>query len=205
MVACGSSSAPTPTQPVATSTSMTSTTVAAVTTVTTPATTTRLDRPFYERSCASRIATGYWPPDIQIAIYEVGPLAFLALDVDQTADMDSSQFESMDGRHIAHKYVTVVDGDALGPVDLLIDPQSRSSVGLVYDPAMWAQGTLASTDSMVRFEGCPGLDAQFNGGFLITEPTCVYFSVIESGYPPLVSFGAIPFGVPAETCVADEF
>jgi hypothetical protein len=183
---------------------MPSTTVAAVTTVATPATsTTRLDRPLYRRSCASRIATGYGPPDIEIAIYEVGPLSFLALDPVQTAALDPSQFESVDGRHIAHKYVTVVDGDALGPVDLLIDPQSRSSAGLVYDPAMWAQGTLASTDSMVRFEGCAGLDAQFNGGFLVTEPTCVYFSVIESGY--LVSFGAIPFGVPAETCVADEY
>jgi hypothetical protein len=40
----------------------------------------------------------------------------------------------------------------------------------------------------------------------ITEPTCVYVSVIESGNnPPLVSFGAIPFGVPAETCVADGY
>jgi hypothetical protein len=186
---------------------MASTTAAAVTTITTPETsTTRLDRPFYERSCASRIATGYGPPDIEIAIYEVGPLSFLDLDVDQTAAMAPSQFESRDGRHLAHKYVTVVDGDALGPVDLLIEPRNRSSVGLVYDPAMWAQGALTSTDSMVRFEGCAGLDAQFNGGFLITEPTCVYFSVIESGNnPPLVSFGAIPFGVPAETCVADKY
>ena len=205
LAACDGSAAPTSTPTTTTSPAVTTTAIA-TTTTTISTTTTRLERPFHFRSCASRIGEGYGPPDAELAIFDVGPVSFLALDVQETASMAASTFEpDSDGRYRALKYVTVVDGSAFGPVDLWVDPSNRSAAGLVYDPSLWDEGTLAAADHTVRFEGCPDRDAQFNGGFVITEPMCLYTTVIEWGsYPPLVSFGAIPFGVPSESCTPPD-
>jgi hypothetical protein len=161
-----------------------------------------LVRDFFFRSCADRVGEGVEQPEVESIAFDVGPLSFPALDIRETAMMAAPAFEpGSDGRYQALMYVTVVDGTALGPIDLWVDPLDRGYAGLLYDPVLWNEGTLAAADHTVRFEGCPGVDAQFNGGFLVTRPICLSITVIQWGRDaPLVSFGSIPFGVSSDVC-----
>ena len=189
-----------------TTTAFTATTTESQITTSAPVTTTsivRRDR--YERSCASRISEGYGPPDIVIPILHVGPIAFLDLDFEQTASVRDFTFYP-EGGYMGHKYVTVVDRNAVGPVTLTIDETSRESAGLVYDPTRWGRRTLGESDHTVVFEVCKTLDAQFNGGFIVAEPMCLRITVTDGGASTEEDESApswsasIPFGVSPETC-----
>ena len=171
-----------------------------------PATTTsivRRDR--YEISCTSRISSGYGPPDVTFPILNVGPVAFLDLDFEQTAGIRDFTFYP-EGGYVGHKYVTVVDRDAVGPVTLTIDEASRDSAGLVYDPTRWGRRTIGGSDHTVVFEVCRTLDAQFNGGFIVAEPMCLLITVTdgvasaEADESARLWSAAIPFGVAPEIC-----
>jgi hypothetical protein len=170
-----------------------------------PTTTTSIARrDLYERSCTSRISSGYGPAPT-IPILHVGPIAFLDLDFEQTAGENDFTFYP-EGGYIGHKYVTVVDRDAVGPVTLTIDEASRETAGLVYDPARWDRHTLGGSDHTVVFEVCRTLDAQFNGGFIVAEPMCLRITVTDGvasteADEPAESWSAsIPFGVSPDTC-----
>jgi hypothetical protein len=176
------------------------------TTTSAPATTTSIARrDQYEISCTSRISSGYGPPDVTFPIFNVGPVAFLDLDFEQTAGIRDFTFYP-EGGYVGHKYVTVVDRDAVGPVTLTIDEASRASAGLVYDPTRWGRRTLGGSDHTVVFQVCRTLDAQFNGGFIVAEPMCLMITVTdgetsgEADESAQSWSAAIPFGVAPETC-----
>jgi len=177
------------------------------TTLPEPITTTVARRDQYERLCNSRISEGYGPPDAEFPILHVGPIAFLDLDFEWTSEFDDFTFYP-EGGYVADKYVTVVDGTAVGPVRLTIAEEDRDSAGLLYDPNRWFPTTLAGSDHTVMFQVCSGRDAQFNGGFVVIEPTCLDLMVIDegqsvadsSGTSPAVWTATIPYGVAPETC-----
>ena len=166
-------------------------------------TTSLVQRDYYLRRCGTRIGTGYGAPGSDIPILHIGPIALLAMDFEWTADLSDFYYTpDADGGYPGIKYVLVVDGDASGPVSLQIIEEDRDTVGLVYDPDRNVPMTLGESDHTVKFEGCSGSDTQFNGGFIVTEPTCVDLVVIEEGAPALEKWTAsIPFGVAPETCV----
>jgi hypothetical protein len=157
----------------------------------------------FELSCTGRISEGYGPPDVVFPILHVGPVAFLDLSFEETAGVDYFTFYPPGG-YIAHKYVTVVDRDAMGPVILSLDEASRHSAGLVYDPSRWSQTTIGMSDHTVVFGVCHTLDAQFAGGFIVAEPMCLRISVTDGvateAVEPQVWYASIPFGVPPDSC-----
>ena len=53
---------------------------------------------------------------------------------------------------------------------------------------------------MVEFEVCEGLDAQYNGGFLVMEPTCVKLLITDLGRPNGSWSTQVPFGVSGTAC-----
>jgi hypothetical protein len=140
-----------------------------------------------------------------IPILHVGPIAFLDLDFGQTASVSDFTFYP-EGGYVGHKYVTVVNRNAVGPVTLTIDETSREAAGLVYDPTRWGRLTLGGSDHTVIFEVCRTLDAQFNGGFIVAEPMCLQITVTDGeagaveGESAQSWSASIPFGVSPETC-----
>ncbi len=130
------------------------------------------------------------------------------MDFAWTSDLPTYYYEpTSEGGYEGIKFVTVVDGAAAGPVSLSIAERDRDSAGLVDDPERWNAPSLMETDHTVRFEVCPGRDAAFNGGFIVTEPICLHVSVADvgvSGFDPVVVWtAAIPFGVPQATCTSE--
>jgi len=186
-----------------TATALPTTTTESQITTSAPATTTsivRRDR--YERSCASRISHGYGPRPIPTL--HVGPVAFLALDFEETARERDFTYDPESG-YVGRKYVTVVDRNAVGPVTLTIDETSRESAGLVYDATRSGRFTIDGSDHTVIFEVCRTLDAQFNGGFIVAEPMCLQITVTDGEATAEEEIAqswsaSIPFGVSPETC-----
>lgn len=170
------------------------------TTTTSAATTTSGTRAVYERQCASRIGEGYGPADSEIAILHIGPVALLALDQEWLATNASDYFEpDAEGRYEGIKYVLVVAGDATGPASISIPESDRDSVRLVYDPDRFPP-TWEEADHTVKFGVCEGIDAQFNGGFIVKAPICASVVVVDEGVAGSEWTASIPFGVPAESC-----
>ena len=97
----------------------------------------------------------------------------------------------------AHKFVTVVNGSAIGAVTLSIAEEYRAQAVLTYDPAEWSGTTMAAGDFTVRFETCPGEDKQYNGGFRLNRPGCIELLVRDEGTDRGPVRARIPFGVPA--------
>ncbi|MGH2692852.1 MAG: hypothetical protein ACRDHM_10160 [Actinomycetota bacterium] len=123
----------------------------------------------------------------------VGPVAFVGARGYEN-DPKRLFFARDPGMARAQKVLVVVDGDS--PV--VISLQTRDAA-LFYDPSKWGQSNrvpFRRGDEVTRFEPCTEdgqRGTQFNGGFLVRQPTCVRVGVQIEGEEPTVaslSFGA---------------
>jgi len=170
---------------------------------------------FSSRRCGTRIGMGYGtddPADADFPILSIGPISLLDLDFEWTAGRQAADFgRNPDGDYVPMKFVLVVSQDAEGPVVVSIADDDRDHAGLVYDvPGRFPTpdqepyehpSSLAETDHTMKFEVCD-LDAQYNGGIVVTEPTCLDLFVIDEGLESDNEWTAsIPWGVSAEACL----
>ena len=178
------------------------TTPASTATTTAPATTTTTfvkTRAFYERTCESRISSGYGPPGITIPILDIGPVALLAFDPEWLATNTYFMEPTSDGRYEGIKFPLVVNHTAVGPVTVTVPEPDRDHVRLVYDPGRFSP-RWEEADHTVKFGVCSELDAQYNGGFVVNTPTCARILVRDDGVDGSEWFTQIPFGVPVDEC-----
>jgi hypothetical protein len=106
----------------------------------------------------------------------IGPLVLVGIP--QAAALPPRAFKPREGRYSAIKVLAVVKGST--DVTVTLPRSQRHSVSLLYDPTARANknGFLFSAgDSRVTFRPCPGGEAQYNGGFIATRPTCVRLEV----------------------------
>lgn len=158
-------------------------------------------RDFFIRTCDSRVGSGYDYDNAEIPILFLGPIAFLGIDFWWTSNQTHDYFKGDPEKpHEGIKFAVVVDGSAEGPVTVTIPEDNRHNVGLIYDPTIRLP-TVARTDHTVKFEVCEGIHAGFEGGFIVTEPTCMTLLVVDEGSENSKEWTAtIPFGVPEEAC-----
>lgn len=166
-------------------------------------TVTEQSRDFYERGCGSHVSEGYGSEDNEHLNLHIGPIAFLAFDSDWLGENAADYFNpDSEGRYRGIKYVLVVDGDATGPVSVSIAGPDRNEVRLIYDPSR-QRPTWEEADHTVKFWPCDGIDAQFNGGFIVREPTCATIIVNDEGRANTPeATAALPFGTQPDTCTA---
>lgn len=159
-------------------------------------------RDFYERVCGSRISSGYGAPGSDIPILHIGPVALLAYDPEWLATHSYYMEPSSEGRYEGVKFVLVVDHTAVGPVTVSIPEPDRDHVRLDYEPGR-SNPRWEEADHTVKFGVCGDLDAQYNGGFVVNEPTCGQVTVNDDGVEGSEWSASIPFGVPVDDCPPD--
>jgi len=190
----------TPASPPSTTTTSPTTTAATAET-----TTTELQaRAYYERPCSSRVSEGYGGANSDLSILDIGPVALLAFDADWLETHTYYMEPTSDGEYEGIKFVIVIDHAAVGPVAVSISEPDRDHVRLVYDPQRRTPVSWEAADHTVKFEVCSDVDAQFNGGFVVNTPTCARIVVVDEGVPGSESSKSIPFGVPANGCMAAD-
>jgi hypothetical protein len=173
---------------------------AATTTTAATATTRPVEtRAFYERTCVSRISSGYGSPGSDIPILHIGPVALLAVDSQWLATNTYFMEPTSEGRYEGIKFVLVVNHTAVGPVTVSVPEPDRDHVRLVYDPDR-SRPRWEEADHTVKFGVCSDLDAQFNGGFVVNTPTCARVLVSDDGVDGTQWSASIPFGVPVDEC-----
>lgn len=94
---------------------------------------------------------------------------------------------TLHGRHGAYEVIAIVTARAR-PV-LALPRSEWPTVGLLYDPAKFRDDgvyRLQDLDQVVRFRACPRASfnhgvSQFDGGFVVTRPQCVHFTVTVAG------------------------
>jgi len=176
---------------------------AATTTTAATATTRPVEtRAFYERTCVSRISSGYGSPGSDIPILHIGPVALLAVDSQWLATNTYFMEPTSEGRYEGIKFVLVVNHTAVGPVTVSVPEPDRDHVRLVYDPDR-SRPRWEEADHTVKFGVCSDLDAQFNGGFVVNTPTCARVLVSDDGVDGTQWSASIPFGVPVDECPPD--
>lgn len=147
--------------------------------------------------CGFSVGRGYGSG---IPVVHVGPVAFLAMDFDETAALEIDQ-------PAAIKFVTVVDTSD-GPVTISLDEAVWASVALSYDTeALFGSDRpsgprhLAQGHTSIVFPCHRGPDSQYNGGFIVAAPVCALVRVTwGSEEEPGVATAAIPFGVLQDGC-----
>jgi len=110
----------------------------------------------------------------------IGPLVLVGIP--QAANLPRRAFMSHDGRYGSIKILAVVKGPS--DVTVTVPEDQRSSVRLLYDPDARAHRhgfLLSAGDERVTFEACPGIEAQYNGGFIATMPTCLNLQTQAEG------------------------
>ena len=194
--------APSTSEAVAPLTSTTTLQLSTTSTSTVPQTTTtiRAPRDFYERQCGSRIGEGYGPVGSGVPDLYIGPVALLAWDPEWLAtEVDHYTTPDDEGRYEGIKYVLVVNHEAVGPVAVSIPEPDRGFLRLVYDPdrsrPMWEEA-----DHTVKFGVCDHLDAQFNGGIVVSSSGCGRIMVVDEGVEGSEWIATLAIGVPVETC-----
>lgn len=111
----------------------------------------------------------------------IGPLVLVGIP--QAANLPRRAFKSDDGQYGSIKILAVVKGTR--DVTVAVPEDQRSSVRLLYDPdaRAYRHGFLLSAgDDRVTFEECHGIEAQYNGGFIATTPTCVNLQIQAEGF-----------------------
>jgi hypothetical protein len=172
------------------------------TTIRQTTTTVRPPRAFYQRQCGSRISEGYGAQGADIPILHIGPVALLAFDPEWLATkVEEYSTPNAEGRYQPIKYVLVVNHEAVGPVSVSIPAPDRDHLRLAYDPAlshpypMWQEA-----DHTVKFGVCSDVDAQYNGGIVISGPICAQIVVVDEGVEGSEWTASIPIGGPVAGC-----
>lgn len=89
----------------------------------------------------------------------------------------------VDGRYGAYEVIAIVNA---GTAPVLSLPRSEwSTVGLLYDPSKFRDDgayRIRDLDQLVRFRACRATSfnhgvSQFDGGFVVSRPQCVRFTV----------------------------
>jgi hypothetical protein len=126
----------------------------------------------FVRECDTAV---FGDPNMENAI-RLGPLVLVG--VPQAASLPQRAFKPHEGRYGAIKLLAVVEGP--NDVTVTVPMSQRDSVSLLYDPNARANKNgflLSAGDPRVVFEACPGLEPQYNGGFIATRPSCVRLEV----------------------------
>src|SRR5205809_4769012 len=112
----------------------------------------------------------------------VGAIAFVGLPFAATAPR--SDFTPDKGGFKRVKALAVVDRGT--EVTVIIPPDERGHVALVYDPAAFDSTQIADGETSVNFHACgkgeggfPG-PTQFNGGFIVDGPQCATIDVLNA-------------------------
>lgn len=153
-------------------------------------------REFFLRECSSNIYSEPHDDSFGRSLDAIGPVQFLQITTDAPATPGDQLRPDENGGYEGQKYVTVISGAAVGPVSVSIAPKDLYRARLVYDPDRWDSPTLDEGDRTVRFEVCPGRDAQYNGGFIVDGPACIEVVVIDEGADDSPAKSTIPFGLP---------
>jgi hypothetical protein len=151
------------------------------------------DPPTFVRRCESAVVGD---ANLRNAV-TIGPLTLVG--VREAAIAPPSAFRERHGRFAAIKLLAIVRG--ADDVTVTVPPVWREHVALLYDPAVRANsyGFLFSVgDSRVTFESCPGMEAQYNGGFLATRPDCVRLRIDTDASDP--TRGWISLGAGRSSC-----
>lgn len=141
---------------------------------------------------------------------DAGPVTFNGLN--EAAALPAGDFQPLRGRYLVLKAVTEVD--ASKKVRITIAPQDRGHASLLYDQRRYRDdGRYRLDDGLpsVRLHACAkdqpssiadrsvGPTTQFNGGFIVTRPSCVRVQVSVEGSPKTTS-RTIRFGVARSAC-----
>lgn len=143
------------------------------------------------RTCQSEIRARLGPDWRKDGVV-VGPLAFIPL-----ADAANSPyliFRNRIGGPGFQQVKAVIEAGMT--VTVRIAPEARHVAALLYDPSVFYKANdylLEDGQQRVTFVACPNERTQFNGGFLVTRPSCVPLEVQVANASPrrvVVSFGA---------------
>lgn len=149
------------------------------------------------RDCSSAIwTTDALPADFPPSV-SLGPLVFagLAEPVPVGTAPGETLVPDAEGRYRALKYPTSLDASVEGPVWLVVPESQRTRIGLAYDPETMGRPTVPErADGVVRFEGCPGLVTQWNGGFVVAGATCATLEVRVGSRSAEPTNVTVPFG-----------
>lgn len=113
---------------------------------------------------------------------KVGPVIFAGMG--SAADLDAADFDpAADGRFPALKFVTQVEARGKSSLLLQVVSEGNAQVALLYEIGRYnSEGLYAIEDgtSSVRFVPCEDRPStQFNGGLIVSGPTCVELTVMD--------------------------
>jgi hypothetical protein len=155
-----------------------------------PATTITAERST-TRTCETQIRTRLGPDWRKDGVV-VGPLAFIPLA--RFANHHDLVFRNSLGGPGFQQVKAVIEAGVT--VTVRVAAEVRRVAALLYDTSAFAKANdylLDDGEQRVTFVACPGERTQFNGGFLVTRPSCVPLEVQVANALPrrvVVSFGA---------------
>jgi hypothetical protein len=132
------------------------------------------------RTC-SRVGSGGLAANYRKRALTFGPLALGNL---RTYTPRQPLPGTVDGRHGAYEVIAVVTAGSQPTLSL---PRSEwTTVGLLYDPTNFRSDgayRIRDLDQVVRLRACrsPAFNhgvSQFDGGFVVSQPQCVHFTVV---------------------------
>jgi hypothetical protein len=124
------------------------------------------------RECDTAV---FGDPNMKNAV-RIGPLVLVGIP--QAAKLSPRAFKPHEGRYGAIKLLAIVEESS--DLTLTVPRSQRDSVSLLYNEGARANknGFLFSAgDPRVTFQACPGMEPQYNGGFIATRPSCVSLEV----------------------------